>query len=601
VSYTMRAVAVLLPGVALHFSVVAGFGSRPPPGLGSSKTSLHVAGLPSMGTLLSHHRQVTTPWSRRRRSELAPLSAGAGEATPSEGGAGRADGARGSSAKKAARLRRRLDASRPPPTLGKDQESEDAAAAESGEAALSPFALAAQMVGPVYEPPPLDPPISKEDAQMAVDYLNERHASDLATFASTWGDVAYDLRSSNGFQRGSLELMEAKAVELSQEGTLVLECALQRKGFFGNLKPKESGVRTEVALEDVFGGGGGGEAAKGGKGASARQVLGLCRADSVTAAEAKRALLRTMVRAGRPAATASLLDLPIGRGVGGQGGGDAEELLLPKNLFLNNVPNTLATRYYFYDAAVAAVEAALRDPDPSLKARMQMQVLTPELNPTTDSYRVGTLLELVREVATCLACSGLRVRVCIQGAMGRGTFVGLPLSLNGVRQIVERMDWLAGPGEAFEGMVASYEGVGEKGYVRFGEIGAAEVDKDPTEAPDDAFILISPQNIVGFSIVQDLQEMVVAANGRPVLLVNPNLKDVQSSEDTMSARGRSGRLAFAESFQNVYSYKTLYPSETVAFPIVGAVVKVRGTMVRRGRFYCVRGFVFGYLVGRDYW
>ena len=37
------------------------------------------------------------------------------------------------------------------------------------------------------------------------------------------------------------------------------------------------------------------------------------------------------------------------------------------------------------------------------------------------------------------------------------------------------MDWLAGPGEAFEGMVASYEGVGEKGYVRFGEIGAAEV------------------------------------------------------------------------------------------------------------------------------
>jgi hypothetical protein len=32
-------------------------------------------------------------------------------------------------------------------------------------------------------------------------------------------------------------------------------------------------------------------------------------------------------------------------------------------------------------------------------------------------------------------------------------------------------------------------------------------------------------------------------------------------------------LAFAASFQTIYSHQTLYPSLTVAFPIVGAVVK----------------------------
>lgn len=158
------------------------------------------------------------------------------------------------------------------------------------------------------------------------------------------------------------------------------------------------------------------------------------------------------------------------------------------------------------------------------KKRFQMDVLTPELNPFMDAFRVGTLLEMVlenmrggqgcgkgclqgvgmgeeigsidkwaryfiylficfhlqtlktfsvfhldpfslfffscifpllvflvfpkvRELATRLACSGLRVRVCVQGPMGRGVFVGMPLSLNGVRALLERMDWQQGPGD----------------------------------------------------------------------------------------------------------------------------------------------------------
>jgi hypothetical protein len=35
---------------------------------------------------------------------------------------------------------------------------------------------------------------------------------------------------------------------------------------------------------------------------------------------------------------------------------------------------------------------------------------------------VGTLLEMVRDMATALALDGKRVKVCVQAAMGQGVF-----------------------------------------------------------------------------------------------------------------------------------------------------------------------------------
>lgn len=37
-------------------------------------------------------------------------------------------------------------------------------------------------------------------------------------------------------------------------------------------------------------------------------------------------------------------------------------------------------------------------------------------------YRVGTLLELVRELADALAADGRTVKVCVQQALGQGVF-----------------------------------------------------------------------------------------------------------------------------------------------------------------------------------
>jgi hypothetical protein len=67
--------------------------------------------------------------------------------------------------------------------------------------------------------------------------------------------------------------------------------------------------------------------------------------------------------------------------------------------------------------------------------------------------------------------------------------------------------------------------------------------------------------------------MVESASGRPMILFNPKLDDIKSTEDVMSVRGRAERMAFAASWKPIYSYKTVYPSPSVYYPIVGAVCK----------------------------
>lgn len=94
---------------------------------------------------------------------------------------------------------------------------------------------------------------------------------------------------------------------------------------------------------------------------------------------------------------------------------------------LNNTPQPRESRRWFYRDAAEGVCAALKTRAPRLK----MRLIVPETNPEMDVFRVGTLLEMVREVATAAALDGRRVRVCVQGSMGQGVFQGLPLSLSG--------------------------------------------------------------------------------------------------------------------------------------------------------------------------
>lgn len=212
---------------------------------------------------------------------------------------------------------------------------------------------------------------------------------------------------------------------------------------------------------------------------------------------------------------------------------------------LNTIPHERTTRQHFYTDATQAVEKALA----AGQTRVTVRCTIPELNTEFDVYRVGTLLELVREVVSSLAADGKKVKVCVQQALGEGVFQGMPISLNGVMRIMKQMDWGA-----------------SKDFILQGNIGADEV------VDADAFVLICPQNIVGHSIVPFLSEMseAAAAAGKPMVLINPKLGDIQSAGGVMSIRGRQGRMDFAATFTPAYHFRLLYRSVSM-HPIMGAL------------------------------
>ncbi|XP_042514979.1 adenylate kinase 5, chloroplastic isoform X2 [Macadamia integrifolia] len=214
---------------------------------------------------------------------------------------------------------------------------------------------------------------------------------------------------------------------------------------------------------------------------------------------------------------------------------------------LNNIPHSREIRKYFYDDVLAATQRAINDG----RVRLKVEISIPELNPEMDVYRIGTLMELVRVLALSFADDGKRVKVCVQGSMGEGALAGMPLQLAGTRKILEFMDW------------GDY---GAKGtFLNIGSIGAKDVDEQ-----DDMFILVAPQNAVGNCIIDDLKAMTDSAGNRPVILINPRLKDLPASSGIMQTMGRDKRLEYAASFQSCYSFRLLYYAGT-QYPIMGAL------------------------------
>lgn len=214
---------------------------------------------------------------------------------------------------------------------------------------------------------------------------------------------------------------------------------------------------------------------------------------------------------------------------------------------LNNIPHSRDIREYFYVDVLQATQRAIKDG----KTRLKVEISIPELNPEMDVYRIGTLMELVRVLALNFADDGKRIKVCVQGSMGEGALAGMPLQLAGSRKILEYMDW------------GDYGAMGT--FIKIGSIGGKEVSEE-----DDMFILVAPQNAVGNCIIDDLRAMTDAAGSRPVILINPRLKDLPASSGIMQTMGREKRLEYAASFENCYHFRLLYYAGT-QYPIMGAL------------------------------
>ena len=280
-----------------------------------------------------------------------------------------------------------------------------------------------------------------------------------------------------------------------------------------------------------------------------------------------RRLNRLCVIVNSPATTGKLVQL------GFQIGGD-KLAILKEDLYLNQVPHNRYVRQYFYElAAKAALDAVVACSNGEISNRMKVTSLFPEMNPSMDSYRIGTLLELVRSIAITLAEQNLRVRVCVQGSMGVGIFTGMPKQLSGASTLLQRMDWQSGPGEENEGMVGDYINFGAVGKEHV--VNAGEDEKGNQINQDDVFLLLCPQSMIGVesSIIGGLSEMVDAAGDRPVIIVNPDLDDKVSSQGQQNIRGRKQRMEFRDSFKSVYHFQNIYISGTSYFPILGAVNK----------------------------
>ena len=223
---------------------------------------------------------------------------------------------------------------------------------------------------------------------------------------------------------------------------------------------------------------------------------------------------------------------------------------------LNNIPHARDIRRFFYDDATESVVRAMKDGEK--KTRVKVFSEFPELNVEGDVFRAGTLLEMVRTMATALARmerrgggGKQRVKLCVQGSMGTGVFQGLPLSLSGISRLIDLMDW--------------EEDVVER-------ISNGAIGKDHAKDDEDVFILICPQNIVGYSILPYMEEMMEVAGDRPMILFNPKLGDIQSAGNVMSIRGRQGRMDFANSWEEIYHFRLLY-RKPYFFPIYGALRK----------------------------
>lgn len=243
---------------------------------------------------------------------------------------------------------------------------------------------------------------------------------------------------------------------------------------------------------------------------------------------------------------------------------------------LSGTPMSREARRWFYEDAAESVDALLQR---KLTRRASVRLTVPETNPEQDTFRVGTLLELVRAIAVKRAKRrGERVRVVVQPPLGEGFFKGMPLSLSGVSSLLSRMDW-GDEGEAEEGEDAG-GAPPTSARISTGILcgGTAEDGSGDNSAalgspPCGLLVVVSPQNIVGGSVMPDLLAATAAAeaSGASVVLVNPILRDVQSSGGVMGVRGRDERLAAAASFVPAYHFRPLFVNPTMPFPIRGAL------------------------------
>lgn len=105
----------------------------------------------------------------------------------------------------------------------------------------------------------------------------------------------------------------------------------------------------------------------------------------------KVALISMLYKVGKVKDTAIIASLEFG-----------DNFELPTNFRFNDVPHREWVRAFINDLAKDAVLQAINDEGLRNKSRLQMKLNFPEVNPAFDTYRIGTILEIIRHITLCL-------------------------------------------------------------------------------------------------------------------------------------------------------------------------------------------------------
>ena len=258
-------------------------------------------------------------------------------------------------------------------------------------------------------------------------YLNKHHSDVILKFAETFSELGTQKAKKNAWSGGSYVLESAKLVDIDPEGTTMkLEATIKER----KSEPRQETVSVALDASPVT------------KVRSPHANMALIPPNDGSGLQNQhpvddlvRRLNRLCWICDKPETTGKLIQLGIQ--IGGEKIGELKD-----NLFLNQVPHNRYVRQYFYSmAADAVLEAVVLCSQGKLTNRMEVVSMFPEMNPSMDSYRIGTLLEMVRSIAIKLVEQNLRVRICVQGSMGVGIFTGVPKQLNGVSKLLQMMDW----------------------------------------------------------------------------------------------------------------------------------------------------------------
>lgn len=246
-------------------------------------------------------------------------------------------------------------------------------------------------------------------------YLNKHHPSTLVKFVDAFTPLGAEKAKANTWSGGSFEIEEATLLGIDEE-KLVLDVVVEKRGKGQSKDQVEVSLNADPVVE---------------RQRTYKKLPQVPDDDGrLPIDDLVRRLVRLCWTVGDKEVTGKLTQLAI------QMGGLSLPKL-PENMYLNQVPHNVYVRDYFYQLASQAVlDAVILCSQGKISNRMQVISQFPEMNPSMDSYRIGTILEMARAMCIRLAEENVRVRLCVQGSMGVGIFTGgkakelLPTVLN---------------------------------------------------------------------------------------------------------------------------------------------------------------------------